>query len=169
AKGVALEDGTEFQARKVVSNVDAHVTFLQLLEERELPAEFLAGVKNIDYSSASFKINVALSELPDFSAVRGSGLPPNGHLRGTIHLAPTLDYMERAYDDAKYGRLGPVRRLCGDERGRKRHVRMRIQRRTRDPAGPLVHPLLGSGWQQSVRAQVDRHLAVVVRPVGHRY
>src|SRR5438046_1845896 len=102
--GVALEDGTEFQARKVVSNVDAHVTFLQLLEERELPAEFLAGVKNIDYSSASFKINVALSELPDFSAVRGSGLPPNGHLRGTIHLAPTLDYMERAYDDAKYGR-----------------------------------------------------------------
>src|SRR5437879_2773313 len=101
---VALEDGTEFHARKVVSNVDAHVTFLQLLEERELPAEFLAGVKNIDYSSASFKINVALSELPDFSAVRGSGLPPNGHLRGTIHLAPTLDYMERAYDDAKYGR-----------------------------------------------------------------
>src|SRR3989449_1082175 len=55
AKGVALEDGTEFQARKVVSNVDAHVTFLQLLEERELPAEFLAGVKNIDYSSASKK------------------------------------------------------------------------------------------------------------------
>src|SRR6266700_6087845 len=104
AKGVALEDGTEFQARKVVSNVDAHVTFLQLVEERELPAEFLAGVKNIDYSSASFKINVALSEIPDFSAVRGSGLPPNGHLRGTIHLAPTLDYMERAYDDAKYGR-----------------------------------------------------------------
>src|SRR5437899_600173 len=104
AKGVALEDGTEFHARKVVSNVDAHVTFLQLLEERELPADFLAGVKNIDYSSASFKINVALSELPDFSAVRGSGLPPNGHLRGTIHLAPTLDYMERAYDDDKYGR-----------------------------------------------------------------
>src|SRR5436309_3545081 len=103
-KGVALEDGTEFQARKVVSNADAHVTFLQLLEERELEPEFVAAVKSIDYASASLKINVALSELPDFTAVRASGLPPNGHLRGTIHLAPTLDYIERAYDDAKYGR-----------------------------------------------------------------
>ncbi len=102
--GVALADGTEFRARKVASNADAHVTFLNLLEERELPAEFVAAVKGLDYSSASLKINVALSELPDFTAVRGSGLPPNNHLRGTIHLAPTLDYMERAYDDAKYGR-----------------------------------------------------------------
>jgi phytoene dehydrogenase-like protein len=103
-KGVALEDGTEFQAKKVVSNADAHVTFLRLLEEQELPPEFVAGVKGIDYASASLKINVALSELPDFTAVRGSALPPNGHLRGTIHVAPTLDYIERAYDDAKYGR-----------------------------------------------------------------
>jgi phytoene dehydrogenase-like protein len=101
---VALADGTEFRARKVASNADAHVTFLNLLEERELPAEFVAAVKSLDYSSASLKINVALSELPDFTAVHGSGLPPNAHLRGTIHLAPTLDYMERAYDDAKYGR-----------------------------------------------------------------
>jgi len=103
-KGVALEDGTEFQAKKVVSNADAHVTFLQLLEEQQLEPEFVAAVKNIDYASASLKINVALSELPDFTAVRGSGLPPSGHLRGTIHLAPTLDYIERGYDDAKYGR-----------------------------------------------------------------
>src|SRR2546429_878090 len=103
-KGVALEDGTEFQAKQVASNADAHMTFLQLLEARDLPDEFLAAVRGIDYASASLKINVALSELPDFTAVKGSGLPPNGHLRGTIHLAPTLDYMERAYDDAKYGR-----------------------------------------------------------------
>jgi phytoene dehydrogenase-like protein len=102
--GVALADGTAFHARKVASNADAHVTFLDLLEEGELPAEFVAAVRNLDYSSASLKINVALSELPDFTAVRGSGLPPNDHLRGTIHVAPTLDYMERAYDDAKYGR-----------------------------------------------------------------
>jgi phytoene dehydrogenase-like protein len=102
--GVALADGTEFRARKVASNADAHVTFLNLLEERELPADFVAAVRSLDYSSASLKINVALSELPDFTAVRGSGLPPNNHLRGTIHLAPSLDYMERAYDDAKYGR-----------------------------------------------------------------
>jgi phytoene dehydrogenase-like protein len=102
--GVALADGTEFRARKVASNADAHVTFLTLLEERELPAEFVAAVRGLDYSSASLKINVALSELPDFTAVRGSGLPLNDHLRGTIHVAPTFDYMERAYDDAKYGR-----------------------------------------------------------------
>src|SRR5436309_8030466 len=105
-KGVALADagGTEFQARKVVSNADAHVTFLDLLEEQALEPEFVAAVKNIDYASASLKINVALSELPDFTAVRASGLPPNGHFSGTIHVALTLDYIERAHDDAKYGR-----------------------------------------------------------------
>src|SRR5207245_2192020 len=189
-KGVALEDGTEFQARKVVSNADAHVTFLQLLEQQELAPEFVAAVKSIDYASASLKINVALSELPDFTAVRGSGLPPNGHLRGTIHLAPTLDYIERAYDDAKYGRpsadpilectipsvvdttvappgKGAVPRRLGDGARRRRHWRVRLQRRTRDPQGPLVHPLVGGRRQQSVQAQVDRHLAVVVCPVGH--
>jgi phytoene dehydrogenase-like protein len=107
-EGVALEDGTEFRARRVASNADAHVTFLKLVDARELSPEFLAAVRAIDYSSASFKINVALSELPDFTALRGegggSGLAPNAHLRGTIHIAPTLDYMEQAYDDAKYGR-----------------------------------------------------------------
>ncbi len=73
--GLALDDGTELEAPRVASN-----------------------------ASASLKINVALSELPDFSAVKGSALPPDAHLRGTIHIAPTLDYMEQAYDDAKYGR-----------------------------------------------------------------
>ena len=98
-KGVALADagGTEFQARKVVSNADAHVTFLDLLEEQELEPEFVTAVKQIDYASASLKINVALSELPDFTAVRGSGLPPNGHLRGT-----------------KIGRASCRERVCND-------------------------------------------------------
>jgi len=102
--GVALVDGTELRAPRVASNVDAHVTFLELVDPQALPAEFVAAVQAIDYSSASLKINVALSELPDFSAVRASGLPPDAHIRGTIHIAPTLDYMEEAYDDAKYGR-----------------------------------------------------------------
>src|SRR5207237_644426 len=82
---------------------DAHVTFLQLVDAKALPDEFLAAVRSIDYSSASLKINVALSELPAFRAVRNGSLPPNAHLRGTIHIAPTLDYMEQAFDDAKYG------------------------------------------------------------------
>jgi phytoene dehydrogenase-like protein len=103
-EGVVLADGTEFRASRVASNADAHVTFLELVDERDLPADFVGAVRAIDYASASFKINVALAELPEFSAVRGSGLAPHAHLRGTIHIAPTLDYMEQAYDDAKYGR-----------------------------------------------------------------
>jgi len=103
-EGVALADGTEFRAPRVASNADAHVTFLELVDPQALPGEFVAAVQAIDYSSASLKINVALSELPDFTAVRGSGLAPDAHVRGTIHIAPTLDYMEQAYDDAKYGR-----------------------------------------------------------------
>src|SRR5437773_1286528 len=91
-------------ARRVASNVDAHVTFLELVDAEALPGEFVDQVRAIDYASASLKINVALSELPAFSAVAHGGLPPDGHLRGTIHIAPTLDYMEQAYDDAKYGR-----------------------------------------------------------------
>jgi phytoene dehydrogenase-like protein len=100
--GVALADGTELVAPRVASNADAHVTFLQLLDPKELPAEFVAAIKNIDYSSASLKINVALSEPPDFTALPGKEIGPQH--RGTIHICPTLDCMERAYDDAKYGR-----------------------------------------------------------------
>src|SRR2546421_764492 len=82
--GVALEDGTQFQAARVTSNADAHVTFLKLTDPGDLPADFVAAVRAIDYSSASLKINVALSELPDFTAVRGSDLPlpPQANLRG---------------------------------------------------------------------------------------
>src|SRR3989475_4990676 len=64
AAGVALADGTEFRAPRVASSADAHVTFLQLVDAKALPDEFLAAVRSIDYSSASLKINVALSELP---------------------------------------------------------------------------------------------------------
>jgi phytoene dehydrogenase-like protein len=59
-------------------------------------------VRAIDYASPSLKINVALSELPDFRALPGK--QPGPQHRGTIHIADSLDYMERAYDDAKYGR-----------------------------------------------------------------
>jgi phytoene dehydrogenase-like protein len=101
-RGVALADGTEFTAPCVVSNADAHVTFLRLLDPKVLPAEFVEAVRRIDYTSPSLKINVALSEVPDFKALPGNTAGP--HHRGTIHIGPTLDYVERAYDDAKYGR-----------------------------------------------------------------
>jgi len=62
----------------------------------------LDAVRRIDYSSASAKINLALAEPPQFTCLPATGIAPQHH--GTIHISPTLDYIERAYDDAKYGR-----------------------------------------------------------------
>jgi phytoene dehydrogenase-like protein len=101
-QGVVLTDGTEIRAPKVASGVDANVTFLKLMSSGDLPAEFVEAVRGIDYASASCKINIALSELPDFTAVPGTA--PGLQHRGTIHISPTMEYIERAFDDAKYGR-----------------------------------------------------------------
>jgi len=100
--GVALASGEELRAPIVASNADARVTFTHLLDPRALPPEFTAAVERINYESASLKINVALAELPDFLACPGRRAGPQH--RGTIHICPDLDYIERAYDDAKYGR-----------------------------------------------------------------
>jgi phytoene dehydrogenase-like protein len=86
----------------VASNADARVTFTRLLDPRLLPGEFVEAVNRIGYESASLKINVALAELPDFRALPGR--EPGPQHRGTIHVCPDQDYIERAYDDAKYGR-----------------------------------------------------------------
>jgi len=102
AVGVVLGDGSEYRAPVVASNADASVTFLGLLERSELPEAFLADVERISYASASLKINVALAELPDFRALPGT--EPGPQHRGTIHICPDQDYIERAFDDAKYGR-----------------------------------------------------------------
>jgi phytoene dehydrogenase-like protein len=100
--GVVLGDGTEITAPCIASNADANVTFLRLIDPKELPADFVQAVRAIDYTSPSLKINVALSEVPDFKALPGN--QPAPHHRGTIHIGPTMEYVERAYDDAKYGR-----------------------------------------------------------------
>lgn len=102
AAGVALTNGDEFKAPVVASNADAHVTFTRLLDPKRLPDDFVQAVRRIDYSSASLKINLALSELPNFHAC--PGIEPGPQHRGTIHICPDLEYIERAYDDAKYGR-----------------------------------------------------------------
>jgi phytoene dehydrogenase-like protein len=101
ATGVVLADGTELRATRVVSGADANVTFRKLLDERELPTDFAERVRHLDYASGSLKINVALAELPSFTAVPGTA--PGPQHRGTIHISPTMDYLERAYDDVKYG------------------------------------------------------------------
>ncbi len=102
AVGVELEDGTEIGARAVLSNADPVVTFLRLTPPEALPADFRDRVRAIDFSSAAVKVNVGLSELPDFRACPGSA--PGPHHRGTIHVSPTLDYIEEAYADAHAGR-----------------------------------------------------------------
>lgn len=102
AGGVALAGGDEVAADTVVSNADARVTFTRLVDSRALPPAFVAAVERIDYASASLKINVALAELPSFTACPGTA--PGPQHRGTIHIGPDLDYIERAFDDAKYGR-----------------------------------------------------------------
>jgi phytoene dehydrogenase-like protein len=100
--GVALADGTEFRAKRVASCADANVTFLKLMDAKDLPADFLAGVKKIDYASATVKINVCLSEPPQYKCLPGTGVGPQHH--GTMHICPDMEYIERAYDDAKYGK-----------------------------------------------------------------
>jgi phytoene dehydrogenase-like protein len=102
AYGVVLAGGDELRARNVASSVDCRLTFETYLEPSELPPDFLAEIARIDYSSASVKINVAISALPNFTAFPGSA--PGPQHRGTIHLCPDQDYIERGYDDAKYGR-----------------------------------------------------------------
>jgi len=103
--GVALDDGTEFLARQVASCADANVTFNKLTDAKDLPAAFRAAVNRIDYSSATVKINVCLDAPPNFKALPNSGatgVGPQHH--GTMHVCPTMDYIERAYEDARAGR-----------------------------------------------------------------
>jgi phytoene dehydrogenase-like protein len=103
ADGVVLADGTEIPARRVASSADATVTLLGLVGEAHLAPEHVAAVRAIDYASASLKVNLALSELPRFTALPGSAGAPGPQHRGTIHVSPTLDYIERAFDDARRG------------------------------------------------------------------
>jgi phytoene dehydrogenase-like protein len=100
ADAVVLADGTEIPAARVASSADATVTLLRLVGEAHLAPEIVATVRAIDYSSASMKINLALSALPSFTALPGA---PGPQHRGTIHVAPSLDYLEAAYADALRG------------------------------------------------------------------
>ena len=99
--GVLLADQRELKAPVVASSADAHWTFQRFLTESDLPEDFRQAVGRIDYDSASAKINLALSEPPQFRCLPGAGIGPHHH--GTIHIAPTLDYIERGYADARAG------------------------------------------------------------------
>jgi len=98
---VALAGDAEYTADKIVSCVDAQVTFVRLMNRAELPLEFVQAVENLDYSSGSCKINLALSEVPNFTCLPGN--TPGPQHRGTIHISPNRNYIEKAFDCAKYG------------------------------------------------------------------
>src|SRR5262249_5250626 len=99
AVGVALKNGEEISANVISSSVDPHLTFERFLEPKALPTDFLQGVRRYKYRGSSGKVNLALDALPDFKCMPG----PGAHLRGAISISPSVEYMERAYDDAKYG------------------------------------------------------------------
>ncbi len=119
ATGVALANGDEHTAAQIASSADCHVTFERLVDPAALPEDFREAVSRIDYSSASLKINIALDRLPmfichpepfDYGAVRRAqdrldveGSTSRPEHRGTIHFCEDQDFIERAYDDAKYG------------------------------------------------------------------
>src|SRR5450432_3684259 len=99
AAGVVLQSGEEIGANVISSSVDPHLTFEKFLQPSELPADFLEGVRRYKFRGSSGKVNLALDALPNFKAIPGDG----AHLRGAISISPSMEYMERAYDDAKYG------------------------------------------------------------------
>jgi phytoene dehydrogenase-like protein len=101
ATGVVLENGEEIEARDVLSSVDSRRTFLGLIEPGTLDADFQEEVGRFKFRGSSGKVNLAVDRLPDFTALPG----PGEHLRGAISFSPSLDEMEQAYDDAKYGRF----------------------------------------------------------------
>jgi phytoene dehydrogenase-like protein len=99
ATGVALEDGDEYHAPVVVTSLDPKRSFLKLIERKELPAEFVRDVERYKIRGSSGKVNLSLSELPEFTCMPGTG----PHHRGAFSISPTMEYVETAYDDAKYG------------------------------------------------------------------
>ncbi|MFK7735864.1 MAG: phytoene desaturase family protein [Pirellulaceae bacterium] len=101
-KSITTEDGETIDTRSVISTVDANLTFQKFMEPTDLPEAFSSAIGRIDYSSATTKINLALNELPDFRCLPGTDIGPQH--RGTIHICDSIEWLERAYDDAKYGR-----------------------------------------------------------------
>jgi phytoene dehydrogenase-like protein len=101
ATGVVLENGDYFLGSAILSSVDPRATFLKMVGAEHLPDEFVADIERYKFRGSSGKVNLALDALPDFTSKPG----PGPHLRGAISISPGVDYMERAFDDAKYGRF----------------------------------------------------------------
>ncbi|MBN9659768.1 MAG: NAD(P)/FAD-dependent oxidoreductase [Acidobacteria bacterium] len=101
ARGVVLQNGDEYHAPVVASNLDPKRTFLEILDSSLLPPDFASSIRRFRCEGTSLKINFALRGLPEFTCYPGSPLPLHG---ATMHICPSIDYVERAWDHAKYGR-----------------------------------------------------------------
>jgi phytoene dehydrogenase-like protein len=99
AVGVALKDGTEVSAKTVVSALDPRRTFTQLVEPRELPSDLVENINRMKFQGTSAKVNFALDGVPPFPALAGR----EDQYRGFTNIGPSMEYLERAFDDAKYG------------------------------------------------------------------
>jgi phytoene dehydrogenase-like protein len=98
--GVVLSKGEEITARMVVSGADPRRTFLRLIDPSHLEPDFVIRMQNYRSLGTVAKVNLALSGLPTFTAAKNG---PAEALAGRIHIGPEIDYLERAFDDAKYG------------------------------------------------------------------
>ncbi len=98
-QGVVLENGEEIRAKVVVSSLDPRRTFERLVGAEHLEPDFVDQIRRYKLRGSSGKVNLALDRLPEFSCRPGDG----PHTRGDIAIAPGVDYLERAYDEAKYG------------------------------------------------------------------
>ncbi|HYH86026.1 MAG TPA: NAD(P)/FAD-dependent oxidoreductase [Pyrinomonadaceae bacterium] len=103
ASGVVLEGGEEIAAHAVVSNADPRRTFLRLLDPTDLDPDFLLKIRNYRSTGTAAKVNLALDALPSFAALKNAGADGAQALAGRIHIGPDIDYLERAFDAAKYG------------------------------------------------------------------
>ncbi len=101
ASGIVLESGEEIQGKIVVSGADPRRTFLGLVGAEHLSGDFVEAIQRFRFRGASAKVNLALGELPRFTCLPAAG----PHLRGAISISPSIDYLERAFDDAKYGEV----------------------------------------------------------------
>ena len=99
ATGVALADGSEYYADVVVSAVDPRRTFLELVDPLELPTDLVESIRRFRFQGTSSKVNFALDGLPKYPALGDRG----DQYRGFTNIGPTMEYIERAFDDAKYG------------------------------------------------------------------
>jgi len=102
ASGVRLTDGRRFRASVVLSNADPQRTFLRMVDRRQLPAEFVTGLEKMKIKGSVVKVLLGLGELPNFTAVPGTQIGPQ-HTGGIV-INPSIDYLERAADDAKFGK-----------------------------------------------------------------